>query len=201
MPNDGFLSMDAGRVEADIAKVNQALDIAGERAIQATTQALNEFANELLAEAQNRLHNRSGDLSASGTVTDARIEENAIVLDVGFNKEYAAQVDLGGVITPKKGRMLAIPLEPILTGRGVARFASPREEPDLQLVPLFGKLFLVKKKARKSGERRFGDFHWLLVPEVNQDGTAYLSDAVRERYGELQEKIVARIRQILGEAA
>jgi hypothetical protein len=197
-----FITLDHGRIRAGVDQAKGRLREAGQVTLKAATRGMVLFAEDLVSQAQENLENqtRSGDLKASGTVGDVQATNDGLELPFGFNKEYGAQVDQGGTIKPKKGRMLAIPLGPILTGRGVPRYKSPREEPDLQLVVLAGKVFLVKKVARKSGERRFADFHWLLVPEVNQKGSGYFSRVVTQNAPKATEVVGREIQKDLNAA-
>lgn len=189
----GFIQFDGGRIKADIKAIKDRLGVAGQLHIKGATRGMTLLAEDLISQAQDRLEpqTRSGALRASGTVGDVRATATALENSFGFNKDYAAQRDLGGPVRPKKGRMLAIPLEPILTARGVPRFSSPREEPDLQLVVLAGKVFLVKKVMRR-GQWARTDFHWLLVPRVDQEGSGYFSKTVKAN--------APRANQVIGEA-
>lgn len=60
-------------------------------------------------------------------------EAHEMALRAGGERDvvYARIQELGGVITPKRGKFLAIPLAPALTGAGVARYKTPRDVPGL----------------------------------------------------------------------
>lgn len=68
---------------------------------------------------------------------------------------YAKIHETGGTITPKRGKFLAIPVGPALTGAGVARYVSPRDVPDLVFISTRNGAagVLVKKQGRKGNER------------------------------------------------
>lgn len=99
----------------------------------------------LMAEGQGKVNAgkllkvRSGRLRASiaGT-TRIRNDVFEIVLRAGgegdANVSYAAIHEYGGIIRPKRGRFLTIPLKPAKTARGVSRFRSARDVPGLALV-------------------------------------------------------------------
>ena len=190
-----IITLDAGRVQADVARAGKQLDVALRRTIEATKLGMLQLAEHIGGEASENLESqtRSGGLRESWTVGDMREEAGTLVVDFGFNKSYAAQVDRGGEILPR-GRMLAIPLRPILTGRGVPRYSSPREEPDLQLVVLAGKVFLMKKvkRARKNWSNLF---HWLLVPRVEQSGSGYFRRAVLDNVPKASEVVADAVRR------
>ena len=98
----------------------------------------------LMAEAKGKenagtiLNVRSGRLRAS-IAGSTRVNEGAfeIVLRAGGEGDadvnYAAAHEYGAVIRPKKGKFLAIPLPIARTPRGVARYQTPRDVPDLHL--------------------------------------------------------------------
>jgi hypothetical protein len=64
---------------------------------------------------------------------------------------YARIQELGGTVRPKKGKFLAIPVGPALTGAGVAKFASARDAPGLVLVQSRGGNFLLVKAETERG--------------------------------------------------
>jgi len=169
-----FLSFDAQGMNDDIEKVIGGLDLAAAFVNESIRRALSDIANDILAAAQINLEvqTRSGDLSRSGKVTDIAFSDGTVSITVGFTEIYAAQRDQGGTILPKNGRMLAIPLAPILLATG-PRFKSPLEEDNLECVSILGHVYLVDKTTH--------EFHWLLVPSVTQDGSHYFSSVVNER--------------------
>jgi hypothetical protein len=203
MPGKPFISMDVGRIKADIDAINTTLDKVGELAIQAAKRAMVNFAEDVVAEAQANIRNQSGGLSESATVEDPVVDGGEIIVRFGFNKEYARQRDQGGTIEPVNARMLAIPLPPIIGASG-PKFASPREEGDnLTLVELNGRLFLVEKRKR-GGKFKGADldrFHWMLVPRVEQEGSRFFSEVVEARMADAARQIAEGIQDGLGGGA
>lgn len=170
----GSFSLDAEGLRRDIEKAIGNLDLAAAFVNESIRQALSDIANDILAAAQINLETqtRSGDLSRSGEVTDVLVSDGGISITIGFTEIYAAQRDQGGTILPKNGRMLAIPLAPIMMATG-SRFKSPLEETNLECISILGNVYLVDKTTH--------EFHWLLVPSVTQEGSHYFSSVVNER--------------------
>lgn len=184
-----FITVDTGNLKAQIDRVNNQLDRAAEVAIAATERAMVEIAEDMLAKAQAKISVRSGELQASGIVLPSEIKGDEINVRWGFNKEYARIRDQGGDIVPVKAQMLAIPLDPIMTATG-PRFSSPREEPNLELVPILHYLFLADKDT--------GEFHWLLTPHVHQEGNQFVSGTVQDEAQNVAPTIARRVGEILG---
>ena len=194
-----FITMDIGSVKGAVEKIGRTLDVALDQIVGATRLAMVQIANDVNAEASQRINARTGDLKRAATVEEPVLEGDQIVVRFGFNRRYARQRDQGGEIRPKNGQLLAIPLDPILTAQGVSRYASPLEEPDLKLVKLNGRLFLVKEQP-KGGAFKAKDlnaFHWMLVPSVNQKGSGFFSDPVKEATPDMPRRIAERVGQIL----
>ena len=183
-----FITMSAGNIKADIERVNGNLDKIADAAIAATAQAMGEVANDMLSIAQSKINVRSGELQASGLVEEPTIASEEILVRWGFNSPYARIRDQGGDIFPVRGTMLAIPLDAIMTATG-PRFASPREEPNLELVPILQNLYLADKDT--------GEFHWLLTPHVHQEGNRFVSGTVQEEAPNVVPKIAERVGQML----
>lgn len=195
-----FVVLNAGAVRGMVQKVNGALDQAQARVLEATKQAMNEISHDIIADAQSRINNRSGGTSERATVEEVVVSGEEISQRFGFNVRHGRQLDQGGEILPVKGKLLAIPLDPVLTAAGVARYSSPLEEPDLVLVKINGKLFLVKRDER-GGRFKGRDllrFHWQLVPSVEQPGTKFFSGAVDARKADVPRVIGDRVGQLLG---
>ncbi len=175
---DGFLS--------DIEKVKLGLDTAKALVRASTRDVLGDIARDILSAAQIRLETqtRSGDLSRSATLIDPQDSGTSIIVGLGFSARYAAQRDQGGTILPKNGRCLAIPLDPVLTPAGVARYDSPLRDDGapngMFIVQLWGKLYL----AQMLGPGHI-EFRWLLVPSVTQKGSHFFTDAVQERQAQI----------------
>ena len=100
----------------------------------------------------------------------------------------------GGTIYPKRAKALAVPISDEAKG-----YSSPRDMPDLQLIPRKGKPPLLVRELSKRGDVIGFELHWVLVPSVTILATHWLSrgakraapemrDAFRERLGEYLEK-------------
>ena len=129
-----FMILDAGKMRLQINKTKAKIQEGSDTAIDETKRAMFQFASFLIGESQDKINSRSGDLSASGTVADIEETVDEIRVPFGFKTDYGAQRDQGGTIHAKPGKSLAIPLPPVLTSSGVARFSSPEEEPNLTLI-------------------------------------------------------------------
>jgi hypothetical protein len=189
-----MITISTGSVQQAVRGINRSLDASLEKILLATGQAITEIANDVNADAQARINNRSGDLSRSATVEEIIVTADQISVRFGFNSLHGRQTDQGGPILPKRGRMLAIPLDPILTGRGVSRYPSPLAEPGLFLLKLWGKLFLAKKMGKQDASIQL---HWLLTPKVEQPGTRFFTGAVRQATPDIPRRIAERVSSLL----
>ncbi len=173
-----FWTLDQVKLKASVERVRGNItDLLG-KMVKWVDEAFSEVAMDWLTEAQRRLapHERSGNLHGSAQIDATVLEGDAIVKRFGFNAVYAAFRDHGGTIYAKRSDNLAIPLAPILDGRGVSRYQTPRQEP--KLFPIRtkdGRVFL----AMEVGGRL--EFHWKLQPSVTQKGTFYFSSVAAER--------------------
>lgn len=106
----------------------------------------------------------------------------------GRVREYGTAHLPGGVLRPKKGRWLSIPLPAALTGAGVARNARDyddaffywTESGQLLLVQRnddtgFTPLFLMKKSVKQEGEKPFRLAYKIAEPEVLKYATQELA--------------------------
>lgn len=193
-----LITMDVGNVKAQVDKIGGVLDAALANVIVATKEAMTEVTNDAVSEAQSRINNRSGDLSRSGTVEEVTISGDELRQRFGFNSKHGRQTDQGGPIVPRNGQNLAIPLDPILTARGVPRYPSPRAEPGLFLLKLWGKLFLAKQMGPTAESI---ELHWLLTPRVEQRGTRFFTGVVQERAPDMPRVVAERISAKLGGGA
>ncbi|MGH9462002.1 MAG: hypothetical protein ACRD1X_12335 [Vicinamibacteria bacterium] len=199
-----FISMNVGSVQKGVQAIGQKLDATFDRILRVTTKAIVEIANDTLQESQQRLEpqTRSGDLSRSGVVEEPVITGEEISVRWGFNKRYARQRDQGGPIVPKNARLLAIPLDPVLTARGVPRYASPREDTGapngMFVLRLWGHLFLAHfVGARGKGNTRL-EFRWLLVDRVEQKGSQFFTRPIKEATPDIPRRIAERVAGVLG---
>jgi len=125
---------------------------------------------------------RTGRLRAS---IQAKAEGLRITLQAGGSGgtgevKYARIHEEGGVIVPKNGRYLAIPLPAARTAAGVSRFASPRDVPGLTFVQsLRGQPMLVATTRTKTGRagKAYGVPMFLLRTSVTIPQRPYLKPA------------------------
>ena len=98
------------------------------------------------------LNRRSGNLARSLTVwVDPQIKSPRLFAKIGGRMiPYAAIQEYGGIITPKRARMLAIPLPPVCDSRGTPIFKSPRHQPGLFIIrSRRGNLLLVRRVGKR----------------------------------------------------
>lgn len=154
---------------------------------------------------------RSGRLRASiyGVARAAPGEGVELALGSGGTDRgsvrYARIQEKGGEVRPVRGRFLAIPKGPALTGAGVARYASPRDVPNLRFVSIRGGSMglLVKDHPGrgKAGTGARSDIWFLLVRSVYIRPKAYLFRAVEEIEPTIGPAIGARLtRRLVGGA-
>ncbi len=171
------------------------------------TQALNRIAIRKAARlekygkknATQNLNVRSGRLRASITGSALMDRNNSIVLSLRaggreHGVKYAGIHEHGGrdgtgIIKPKKGKFLTIPVhDSLTTGAGVARYASVRDVP----VPLSfaqsrkGQPLLVNSET--------GEVFYLLLRQVKIKKRPYLKPAVNRVRRELGRELVPLIR-------
>jgi hypothetical protein len=151
----------------------------------------------------NPLHTRSGRLRQS---IGYRVQDqtNAVLLHLyaggGGRGEvkYAASHEYGATIRPVRGKFLAIPVGPALTGAGVARF-SPR---DLQLrfiATRSGGILVLKTEQRTAGGRlkrggAVGTPYFVLVREVTIPKRPYLRPALEDAAHKLGPELAQHVR-------
>ena len=199
MASDGrpFLLFNFGKFSASIRKSKLGLKAAQDRLVRAVARALYLLANDWLAAMQGRAAVRTGALRAAGDVLEPEINGSTIVVEFGFNIRYARIRNQGGIIKPVRARMLAIPLGPVKTPRGDARYASPREQRDLFIIRLAGKLYLARRRyaSPPKGLPKWAniELNWKLVPQVKQEGDEYVSAVVAERHAQAPAQIAALV--------
>lgn len=85
-------------------------------------RALTILESGIIANIVKNFTMRTGTLMNSvGPTKQVYEQNNNIVGEIGNNAPYSAIQELGGIIRPKKGRFLAIPLDPVLGPDGIAR--------------------------------------------------------------------------------
>lgn len=196
-----FISMDAGNITATVNFIGASLERVRDDVVKAAGEAMNQLAEDMLAQAQANIPSKSGRLAESGTTEQLVLEGSELVKRWGFNSKYARMRDQGGTILPVNGRALSIPLS-----TEAKRLASPREMGDrLKLVPLNGKLFLVEKEPKGQGRRfvrgDFKNFHWQLVPKVVQGGSGFVSKVVEARKGDVPRTVADAVGRAIGGGA
>lgn len=75
-----------------------------------------------------------------------------LLVGISGGVPYGRIHEYGGVVRPKKSRMLAIPTRRMRTRAGVGRVASPRDIPGLFVVVKGGKVFLARRTTTKTGK-------------------------------------------------
>jgi hypothetical protein len=176
-----LITLNSSRIKADLGKVGQRMSMARQLAINATREAMTLHAHAMVADAQRRLEpqTRSGELAASGSVTDTEVTAQFVEVWIGFNKEYAAMREKGGTIKAVRTKMLAIPLDPALTAAGVPRYSSPREIPGAFVLKLWGRAFIAAEAGK--GQNRILTLFYVLKESVQQTGSHYMEITLVER--------------------
>ena len=160
-------------------------------------QAMLELAMDAQGEAQDNIRSRferggvrTGSLhrSIAGQVREVGGHLEAVASaggrTGGRDVPYAGIHEVGGVIRPKRGKWLAIPMPPVLTTAGVAR-GGPRDY-ELRFVPVSGsRAWLVRDAGRGKTARTEPMF--LLVRRVQIRGKHYLRDAMQAALGRVDE--------------
>jgi hypothetical protein len=157
--------------------------------------------------ATTMLHVRTGRLrnSISGQVTEERDGKFILELSAGGQGgqgevKYARIQEKGGVIVPKKGRMLAIPVGPARTAAGVSRYASPRDVPGLHLAMTRNRqLVLVQGQSGKQtgGKVKAGTVFFILVPSVRIPARPFLKPAADVIAKELTSAVQVILTEVL----
>lgn len=121
---------------------------------------------------QEGLHVRTGLLARTW---EAPQQRDKFGFTIQNRTPYAAILNFGGDITPKKAGALAIPVGEALTDRGVARYTGPRD-PEIpgQLFAPKGKSFLAMKLEGKGPLQVM----FLLREKVTIPAYAYATKAV-----------------------
>lgn len=156
---------------------------------QAAVATAEEVGLRVVREAKLNLSGRvlrvgSGRLRASAqstvSVTGEKVETVARVGGGGVGEvPYAAIHEHGGVIRPKRGRFLAIPMGPALKGgREGGAGMWPRDIPGLRFIPIKGGAqgMLVKRMGKGKNAGFVPWFH--LVRQVRMPKRPYLAPAV-----------------------
>lgn len=163
-------------MEARLLDLRGAVPLAARDALGTLGQLSTAVVRGLLS--GNRLAVRSGRLRNSVGM-EVKATGEGIELEVwagrDANVRYAALQEFGGVVRPKRGRFLAIPVGPAKTGAGVTKggWESPRTAPvKLRFVPIRGGTMgrLVMDQRGKSTTA------YILVRSVRVKPTHYMRD-------------------------
>ncbi len=199
--NRPFWIFDVGKFSTSVKQAKLGLAKAEERLKAAVGHGLVLLAEDWIAAAQQRAAVRSGDLRGSADVVGPTVNGTEVSVEFGFNLRYARFRNFGGTIKPIKARMLAIPLKPVLTGRGVARYSSPREQNDLFVIKLAGKIYLARKRWKRKPKGLPAwqniELDWLLVPSVTQKGDKFFTAVIEERKAQAPALVASLIRKEL----
>lgn len=136
------------------------------------------------------LNVRTGNLRRSIT-TVRRKDASGPVAMVGTGVEYAPIHEYGGVIKPKNGKYLAIPIGKTQTQSLVTKgkFLSPRNIVGLKFIKTkSGKAFLVRKTGK--GKKATTEFLYALKESVRIPARPWLRPALNENRRKV-EKIIA----------
>lgn len=187
----------ARRMAAGPAGIAKALAAAGTRAAAAGERAARDRARTALSV-------RTGNLRRSilGTATVEPSGALAVSLRAGGGAKavkYARIQELGGTVTPKRGRYLRIPLKAAKTAAGVDRYAGPLRQalPGLFVIRAkSGKLFLVRPKGR--GKSRGLEFLYLLVEKSTIPARPYLRPSMDDVAQSLKTNMGAALSAAIG---
>lgn len=180
--------MTVAQMEARLLELRGAVPTAARSALGTLGQRSTAVVRGLLS--GNRLAVRSGRLRNSVGM-EVKATGEGIELEVwagrDANVRYAALQEHGGVVRPKRGRFLAIPVGPAKTGAGVTKggWESPRTAPvKLRFVPIRGGTMgrLVMDQRGKSTTA------YILVRSVKVKPTHYMrdtADAAKAAFPEL----------------
>jgi len=109
---------------------------------------------------------------------------------------YARMLAVGGTITPVRARALAVPIS-----EEAKRYSSPRDMPDLELIPRKGKpSLLVEKLQARGGRREQWRIHWVLVASVTIQATDWLARGLRLSLPEMVDALQSVVDDGLREA-
>lgn len=150
-----------------------------------------------------RLKRRTGRLARTiaGTVNDTDSGFGFALRGGGEEIRYGRLQEEGGTVTPKKGKFLAIPVGPALTGAGVPRFNSPRDVGDLRFVSIRGGSagLLVKDHAGrgKKGTGARSEIWYRLVRKATIKPKHFLRDGFNESLVGLDARLAARVTGVL----
>lgn len=112
----------------------------------------------------------------------------------GKELRYTALQEFGGTVRPVKGRFLAIPVGPALTGAGVPRYATARDVPGLTFIRTDGGAVLAKvKKGRGKNAPPQIEVWFSLRRSVTIGGRHFTRDGVRPAFAGFNVRIADAI--------
>lgn len=173
------------------ARLQAAADQLGERLYRAGIRGSLHMEGLAKDNATTRPQARSGTLRRS---IRAVAERQGLRITVGVQAGserigYARIQEEGGTVRPVRGRFLAIPLPPALTGAGVPRFSGPRAAGDLRFIPIRGGQAGLLVRSRGAEEALY-----LLVREARIPATRYLGRAMEDGAPLLRDGVSAAVR-------
>ena len=144
------------------------------------------------------LKNRTGTLERSITVAPVEETSTTIVGAVGTNEIYARIQELGGTISAKNAANLTIPLDAALTPSGVARFSAREVIDNPSVAGMTGTFFAKSILFGKNGSAITPLF--LLKPSVTLPARPYMSRALEEQRGAIEQRLSNALSQAMREA-
>jgi len=141
-------------------------------------------------------HPASG-LAASlmGWMVDAQKPEAAIGVPANSPAaKYAGILERGGTIVPKNARALAIPVS-----EEAKQYSSPRDMPDLTLIPRKGKPPLLVRELMRRGDVRGFELHWVLVSSVTIESRHWLTKGAEAATPDIADAAGDVIHEWIGE--
>jgi hypothetical protein len=142
---------------------------------------------------------RSNALRGGIMIDPPHVEGDALVGGIGVTgsaTRYATFLIKGGTITPQKGKYLAIPVGPALTGAGVSRYASARDVPGLVFIPRTRSGNAILAKVTGTGKNRQLTPYFVLKTSVTIGPHDYVS-AVRKN---LEQRVAEEVPKAVVEA-
>ena len=139
----------------------------------------------------------AGGLAASvdGWMIDATLPMAALGVPANSPAAaYARILERGGTITPKRAQALAIPVSEEAKG-----YSSPRDMPNLHMIPRKGRPPLLVRLLAGRGDARGFELHWVLVKSVTIEPRRWLSRGVRRARSEMAAAGQDRLDEYMGQ--
>lgn len=170
---------------------------------EAATEAALEMESHSKELARVRMRVRTGNLRRSiSTLTKWQSNDILITHRAGGGDRdvvYGAMQEYGGVIRPKHGKYLAIPVGKALTPAGVPRYHSPRQVPNLVFRRSGGGNLVAGLERRSRGGRKTFDILFWLVRSVTIRPKRFLRDPFESVAAELPQRLASAVVTRMGE--